>query len=578
MGRIDFEVTQPALFDTTAEPERCVGNVRIPHPPSLARLESHRIRDLLRMAMELGAASFGGPLSDLEALILERIVFYPPPSRDHVESIRQLIRAGGDPLGDELCEAWSATERRSAGAFYTQPAIVRPMVEWAIARSPRRLVDPGCGSGRFAAAAFRQDPRLEIVAIDLDPVATILTRATMAALGVHSVTVLQADYTHLELQQIEGCTAFVGNPPYVRHHDLTPSAKNWIVRASKILGHRTSALAGLHAHFFVATALIARPGDIGCFVTSAEWLDVNYGSIVRDLLLNGLGGCSVHVIDPRTAPFTDAMTTAAITTFEVGVTPSALRLQYVERVSHLQSLEEGKPVPRSSLEPATRWSPLLRESTSSSALHEFVPLRTIARVHRGVVTGANGFFVLTRQRAKELGLQRWCRPTITSAKELFAANGVIRDLPERRLLLDVPADVDRSAFPELDMYLRRGESSQGDKPAVADGYIASRRRPWWSLSLPPPPPIIASYMARQAPVFALNPDGLAVINIAHGVYPSLALTSGQLSSLVTILNAARESFRGSGRTYHGGLEKFEPREMESLLIPSDLLESLTDEP
>lgn len=73
-------------------------------------------------------------------------------------------------------------------------------------------------------------------------------------------------------------------------------------------------------------------------------------------------------------------------------------------------------------------------------------------------------------------------------------------------------------------------------------------------------------MARQAPLFALNPDGLALINIAHGLYPKKRMTHDELQALVAYLNSVRESFRGQGRTYQGGLEKFEPREMEALPV------------
>jgi len=74
-------------------------------------------------------------------------------------------------------------------------------------------------------------------------------------------------------------------------------------------------------------------------------------------------------------------------------------------------------------------------------------------------------------------------------------------------------------------------------------------------------------MARQAPLFALNPDGLALLNIGHGIYPNYRSTDDELVLLVSALNGAREQFRGAGRTYHGGLEKFEPGEMEALPVP-----------
>jgi hypothetical protein len=70
-------------------------------------------------------------------------------------------------------------------------------------------------------------------------------------------------------------------------------------------------LAGVHAHFFLATALYAVPGDAGALVTAAEWLDVNYGSLIRALLRGPLGGESVHLLDPAAAVFPDAAATSA---------------------------------------------------------------------------------------------------------------------------------------------------------------------------------------------------------------------------------------------------------------------------
>ncbi len=440
------------------------------------------------------------------------------------------------------------------------------MVRWTLRQNPQRVVDAGCGSGRFAAAVVRACSEVEVVAIDVDPAATLLTRAALAALGARRARVLQADYTRVRLPRSRGRTAFIGNPPYVRHHDLPPAAKRWIVASGQRLGHRTSGLAGLHAHFFVATALHARDGDVGCLVTSSEWLDVGYGSVVRHLLANGLGGRSLHLVNRAKSAFAEAQTTALIACFEKGWRGRWLRIQMVDDWAVLSDLDQGERVETGRLAAVSRWSRLW--SPSGPAAEGMAPLGDRLRVSRGLVTGGNAFFVMTRERARELGIETWCRPAITDAQEVLQAAGVIRDAPRRRVVLDLPRDFERGLHPKVDDYLRTGERGAKGRTALAHRYICAHRRPWWYLGRQEPAPVVASYMARQAPAFARNPDHLLVINIAHCIYPRETTTPDRLERLIPELNRVRESFRGQGRTYQGGLEKFEPREMEALLIPA----------
>jgi hypothetical protein len=264
------------------------------------------------------------------------------------------------------------------------------------------------------------------------------------------------------------------------------------------------------------------------------------------------------------------MTTAAITCFEVGSLPGEIGLRVVDEVRHLGGLENSRSISRAELARAERWTPLLHRDPAAVTQPDLVTLGALVRVHRGAVTGANDFFILSRERASALGLERWCRPVISKAEEIFNSGGIVRDAPERKVLLDVPAAVDRAAHAQLDAYLRLGEQRQGGQPPISERYIARHRRPWWVVGAAPPPPIVATYMARQPPVFALNPDQLAIVNIAHGLYPRVEMTESQLTALVDTLNRDRASFRGRGRTYHGGLEKFEPREMEALPVSARL--------
>jgi SAM-dependent methyltransferase len=136
------------------------------------------LAELMGLAFACGASDFGGPLSPTEEALLAKAA---PVSARAASRTRRAIREGYDPLGDAFLKLRTPFERRALGAFYTGPPIARSMLSWALGRDPARLVDPGCGSGRFSVAALLQRPHLEIVAVDLDPVATLLTRAALAA-------------------------------------------------------------------------------------------------------------------------------------------------------------------------------------------------------------------------------------------------------------------------------------------------------------------------------------------------------------------------------------------------------------
>src|SRR5579862_9209902 len=157
---------------------------------------------LVRLAIDLGACTVGGPLSDREAATVHAAMDCCPSEISLRTATRHAILSGEDPLGDMLCAARPPDERRRAGAFYTPPSIVKPMVSWAMGQSPVRVVDAGCGSGRFSAAVSRERPDVQIIAVDDDPVATILTRACLSALGARNATVIQSDFLTLDLPRI----------------------------------------------------------------------------------------------------------------------------------------------------------------------------------------------------------------------------------------------------------------------------------------------------------------------------------------------------------------------------------------
>ncbi|WP_217914651.1 methyltransferase [Miltoncostaea marina] len=514
---------------------------------------------LVAAAVALGAAEVPGWSDEEDALA--RACPAPAPSRGATAALRAAIAAGDDPLGEAFCRLRGPERRRPDGATYTPAPIVESMVRWAAAGArPERVVDPGAGSGRFAVAAARAMPRARVVAVERDPLAALACRAHLAAAGLAGrARVVAADYRTADLGDAGGRTLFLGNPPYVRHHQIPAGWKEWLALTARAHGLEASRLAGLHVHFFLATAVRGRPGDGGAFITSSEWLDTNYGRLVRELLLGPLGGEAVHVVEPTATPFEDAAVTAAITCFHVGRRRGPLRLRRVASVGELGALTGGVPVAAERLAEARRWSPLTRAARAVPPGH--VELGDLCRVHRGAVTGRNATWVVRPGQADLPEAVLF--PAVTRAREIFDAGPRLERTDHLRLVVDLPADLDRLDAAErrrVERFLRRAR-----RDGAHDGYIARARRAWWSVGLRSAAPILATYMARRPPAFTRNLAGARHINIAHGLYPRVELPDEVVERLVAALR--RTVSVEDGRTYAGGLTKFEPREMERLAIP-----------
>ncbi|EQD35649.1 XamI DNA methyltransferase, partial [mine drainage metagenome] len=188
-------------------------------------------------------------------------------------------------------------------------------------------------------------PTAKLVAIENDPVAALMLRANLNVRGwAGRAQVITQDYRRVKLPRIDGVTAYIGNPPYVRHHDIGSAWKTWYAARFAAMGIKASALAGLHLHFFLQTRLLATIGDVGAFITSAEWMDVNYGAALRKLLLDELGGVALHVLEPTVEAFPGTATTAAITCFRVGEAARPVRVRSVQQLSRLNGLTIGTDV------------------------------------------------------------------------------------------------------------------------------------------------------------------------------------------------------------------------------------------
>jgi hypothetical protein len=222
-------------------------------------------------------------------------------------------------------------------------------------------------------------------------------------------------------------------------------------------------------------------------------------------------------------------------------------------------------VARARLAREPRWTALTRAGAPRRS-QELVELGELCRVHRGQVTGANRVWIASCDTPRLPA--RFLVPAVTGARELFAAGTELGPAAPLRRIIALPAALD--ALPEPDRAQVEAFLAWARCQGADRSYVARHRSPWWSVRLRAPAPLLATYMARRPPAFVRNRAGARHINIAHGIYPREPLADACLDLLAAHL--IESVSLADGRAYAGGLVKFEPREMERLLVPApDLL-------
>ena len=344
-----------------------------------------------------------------------------------MQSVLPDILRSGDPLGEFFLESVSAQNRRAQGATFTPAWLIDLQLDQIAAKGiPARIVDAGAGTGRYALAATRRWPRAMVIAVEKDPALAEAIRINAQTAGL-KIQVVCADYLSLALPRVAGVTAFVGNPPYVRHHDIHAEDKAWYSTQMAKLGLPGSQLAGLHLYFFLKSHLLSQPGDVGCFVTAAEWMETNYGASMRALFCQ-MGGDRLVRVHPGEQIFPDALTTSVIAGWSVGANG------HVEIGDlALRAVQPQFQVTRQQLLSLPKWPgyghPLPPPATIGPVLGDYF------RVSRGQVTGLNEVWIATPETEKLIP-DRYLFPCVTDAMDIINADGLLSDSARLRRVID----------------------------------------------------------------------------------------------------------------------------------------------
>jgi len=488
----------------------------------------------------------------------------------------------------ELDAARSKVERNQLGQFATPSPLATAILEQAKrffpSDKPIRFLDPAIGTGAFYSALLRVFPPHQIVAArgyEIDPqygdAARLLWRDRRAEIVI-------GDFTQAPLPEIEDdkFNLIICNPPYVRHHHLPVEDKKRLqTRTVQIIHTRLSGLAGLYVYFIgIAHAWLQEDGVAGWLIPS-EFMDVNYGSAIREYLTSQVTLLGIHRFVPEEVQFDDALVSSAIVWFRKQKSDPHHEIHFSLGGS-LDNPHLHQSVALDTLRQEQKWTRFPKHPVRTPNNSE-LRFRDLFEIKRGIATGANDFFIVDAEQIRQHELpDAFLTPILPSPRYLESnevmADGTGNPLLKRPLWLincDLPEDEVAEHYPALWRYFQIG-AAQG----IKDGYLCRHRTIWYTQDKRMPSPFLCTYMGRPANGHAVNPFRF-ILNHSQAVAPNVYLNIYPKQRLAQVLTDKPElkhtiwqslqsitvdQLIGEGRVYGGGLYKLEPKELGNLPV------------
>jgi type I restriction-modification system DNA methylase subunit len=247
----------------------------------------------------------------------------------------------GDVIGYVYEELIPAEERHRLGQFYTPPAVARLITKWSVRKPTDVVLDPGCGSGTFLIETYSRlyglktgksiresRPSKEVheailnqlYGVDINPFPLHLTAVNLAMRNVRNPSsnmnlVHQDFFTILPGQQVlapyttvtvrgirprrvvlpKNFDAVIGNPPYTRWTDLSPNARQVVIKSISSFLEKydlrpredaPGASPQIYVYWIMhATRFLNDGGRLGMIISNM-WMQTDYGIELGKFLLD----------------------------------------------------------------------------------------------------------------------------------------------------------------------------------------------------------------------------------------------------------------------------------------------------
>ncbi|MBN2020986.1 MAG: N-6 DNA methylase [Sedimentisphaerales bacterium] len=467
-------------------------------------------------------------------------------------------------LIDSYSSVVDSGHRREYGQFFTPPEIAAFMCRWALSAGSPSLYDPAFGLGSFYFAATSITPSINFTGMELDT--EILNHFNAYAHKKENLTVACRDYL---TQWGWTCQAIVCNPPYMRFQHFINRSKVF-ASFERNLRIRLSGYTNIASAFLLKSLSELRHNGRLAYIMPLEFLNTGYGAIIKERLLHNGTLKALIKLEAEKEVFPDVTTSVGIILASNDGVIAPVRFYVLKNLRDLSDILSTCPmreVSAANLNPSEKWLKYFENGHVSFCSPDLVSIDFYGRFTRGIATGANEFFTMSRSKAEKLGIARECFIScITKSAQVrtpvFTQSNYeeLERIDANVLLLNVTGE----PTGEIHNYVQYGE-----KMGFHLRYLTKMRTPWFKLERRKPAPLLFGVFSREKFKVVRNFSSAINLTCYHCFYPNLF--GRQVCDALFLYfqsKAARQILSISMRHYGDGLEKFEPNDLNFALAPS----------
>ena len=393
-----------------------------------------------------------------------------------------------------------------------------------------KVLDLGAGDGKFSLFGSYS----EYVGYEIDS-----NRAGSSSLPPNACLRNECAITYID-SDFDLC---IGNPPYVRHHDLNDEWQKKIASdLSNDMGFRLDRRSNAFIYFLCQAILKTKRDGLVVQLIPYEWVSRPASKFLRGYIKANNWSVSVYRFEQDVFAHSKVLTTACITVIDKSIKHGRWAFYSVDRNLNCRKVDS----------PTGYENPVL----------EYIRRGEFNFAQRGLSPGGQKVFCLTEETREKFGLTPGLDvfPCVTNLKCIESDLKVLNMSAFRKHYIKSGErcwliSSDPNPTDELMRYLQSVDEKE------RDNYTCRNQSPWWGYRAHKSPDILyGSGFTSFGPKVVVNMVGAIALGTVHGVHKVDGITKLELRERI-----ASFDFEKQVVSHSGALKKVEVNQMNYVL-------------